>query len=54
MEQTQEIQFNFWAGNIPWSRKWQLTPVTGEEPRAQRGLEMAARIWHKEDLNPDF
>ena len=22
-----DTEFNAWAGKIPWSRKWQLTPV---------------------------
>ena len=39
MQEMQEMQFNPRVGKIPWSGKWQPTPVTwGEKPHGQRTL----------------
>ena len=27
IQETEETQVQLWVGKIPWSRKWQLTPV---------------------------
>ena len=42
-------RFNPWVGKIPWSRKWQPTPVfLTEEPHGQRSLVGYSQWGHKE------
>ena len=49
----QRSRFNSWVGKIPWSRKWQLTPVfLAEEFHGQRRLASYSPWGHKElDMN---
>ena len=47
--ETQETWFNPWVRKIPWSRKWQPTPVFSPgESRGQRSLEGYSPWGHKE------
>ena len=49
MEEAQEIGFNPWVEKIPWSRKWQSTPVfLTKEPHGQRSLVGYSQWGHKE------
>ena len=39
MQEMQEMVFDPWVGKIPWSRKWQPTPVfLSEKSHGQRSL----------------
>ena len=49
MQETQESRFNAWVGKIPWSRKWQPTPVSWPgESHGQRCLVGYSPWGHKE------
>jgi len=47
--QSRRSGFNPWVGKIPWSRKWQLTPVfLTEKSHGQRSLVGYSPWGHKE------